>query len=357
MQKKVVLIIGTGTIGEPLISLFAKLKDQLGVDEVYFHKNTPLLSDKTKVVELLRQGAKLCVASDEKALAFKDIGLDPDCLIDEALNKAAVVIDCTPSGVGTNNKEKFYEAYTHNTRGFIAQGSEEGFGKPYAYMINDGIDFEDQFIQIVSCNTHNMAALVKTLTDGDVTALDHANFVCIRRATDISQFTHFIAAPTVAIHSDQEFGTHHARDVSRLLATITSGVVPRIFSSAIKIPTQYMHIVQFRFKLKDPRGITLEEAKVRIKSNPLIAITEKLDTGTAFSFARDHSPLCGRILNQAIVPLSTLHVEGPYIMGYSFTPQDGNSLLSSVVAAERFLYPDSYREKIECLNSLVFEEV
>ncbi len=357
MQEKVVLIIGTGTIGEPLIALFTRLKEHLGVDEVYFHKHTPLLSDKTKVVELLRLGAKLCVTTYQKDEEFRKIGLNPHCVLTEALTRATVVIDCTPSGVGIDNKEKFYEMFTHNTRGFIAQGSEEGFGKPYAYMINDGIEFDGQFIQVVSCNTHNMAALIKTLTDGDVTALAHANFVCIRRATDISQNTNFIAAPTVAKHSDQEFGTHHARDVTRLLATMTSGVAPRIFSSAIKIPTQYMHIVQFRFKMKDPRGISLEEAKARIVSNPLIAVTEKLDTGTAFSFARDHSPLCGRILNQAIVPLSTLHVEGPYIMGYSFTPQDGNSLLSSVAAAERFLYPDTYGEKIQCLGELVFEEV
>ena len=116
-----------------------------------------------------------------------------------------------------------------------------------------------------------------------------------------------------------------------------------------------MHIVQFRIKLT--RKMSLKEAETRLRQNPLIAITDKLDTGTVFSFARDHSPVCGRILNQAIVPLSTLHVEGRQIMGYSFTSQDGNSLLSSVVAAERFLYPDTYKDKIKCLSALVFDEV
>lgn len=355
-MKKVVLIIGTGTIGEPLITLFARLKEQLGVDEVYFHKHTPLLSDKTKVTELLKRGAKLCVTSRKKAEEFRAIGLDPECMINEALNKAAVVIDCTPSGVGINNKEQFYEVFTHNTRGFIAQGSEAGFGKPYAYNINDeAIEPEDQFVQVVSCNTHNMASIVKALAfDGDKSILSRGNFVCIRRATDISQFTDYIAAPTVGRHKDQRFGTHHAKDVNRLFATLENMDL-NVFSSAIKIPTQYMHIVQFRIKLT--RRMALPEVVERIKSNPLIATTEKLDTGTVFSFARDHSPVCGRILNQAIIPLSTLHVEGRQIMGYSFTSQDGNSLLSSVVAAERFLYPDTYREKIQCLSALVFDEV
>lgn len=355
-MKKVVLIIGTGTIGEPLITLFARLREELGVDEVYFHKHTPLLSDKTKVIELLRLGAKLCVTSRKKVKEFEAIGLHPECMINEALNKATVVIDCTPSGTGINNKEQFYEVFTHNTRGFIAQGSEAGFGKPYAYQINDdAIEPDDQFIQVVSCNTHNMASLIKTLAfDEDKSILSRGNFVCIRRATDISQYTDYIAAPTVGRHKDQRFGTHHAKDVNRLFTTL-DGMDLNVFSSAIKIPTQYMHIVQFRIKLT--RRMGLDETVDRIRANPLIATTEKLDTGTVFSFARDHSPICGRILNQAIIPLSTLHTEGRQIMGYSFTSQDGNSLLSSVVAAERFLYPDTYKERIQCLSALVFDEV
>lgn len=355
MEKKVVLVIGTGTIGEPLIALFTKLREQLGIDEVYFHKNTPLLTDKTKVVELLKQGAKLCVSTEARMEEFKAIGLTAGYVLDEALNKATVVIDCTPSGCAISNKKKFYENFAHNTRGFIAQGSENGFGKPYAFQVNDeAITPNDQYVQVVSCNTHNMAALLKTLAFiDDQSVLEHANFVCIRRATDISQYEEFIAAPTVTKHKDQRFGTHHAKDVHRLFNTLEHGL--DVFSSAIKIPSQYMHIVHFRFKLR--RMITTAEVQEKILANPLIATTAKMDTGTTFSFARDHSPLCGRILNQAIVPLSALYAQGPYVMGYSFTPQDGNSLLSSVVAAERFMYPDSYQKKIECLNSLVFEEV
>lgn len=353
--NKTVVIVGTGTIGEPLIVLLSRLKEDLGIDEVYFHKHTPLLSDKTKVVELLKLGAKLCVSSKEKINEFKALGLTSECTLEEAIDRATVVIDNTPSGVGIDNKEKFYETFAHNTRGFIAQGSEEGFGKPYAFQINDeAITSDDQYIQVVSCNTHSMAALLKTLTfiDGR-SSLEHANFVCIRRATDISQYTNFIAAPTVTKHKDWRFGTHHAKDVCRLFNTLDESL--EVFSSAIKIPSQYMHIVYFRFKLK--RMTSVLEIQKKIMANPLIATTEKMDTGTTFSFARDHSPLCGRVLNQAIVPISALHVDGPYVLGYSFTPQDGNSLLSSVVAVERFLYPDSYKEKIECLRSLVFQEV
>ena len=48
---------------------------------------------------------------------------------------------------------------------------------------------------------------------------------------------------------------------------------------------------------------------------------------------------------------------GAEVVGYCFTPQDGNSILSSVAAADWFLYPDSYEEKIQCLKPYFFDEV
>ena len=67
--------------------------------------------------------------------SFKDLGMEPYYEAEEALEKASVVIDCTP--VGNENKEKYYKRYANNGRGFIAQGSEFGFGKMYARGIND----------------------------------------------------------------------------------------------------------------------------------------------------------------------------------------------------------------------------
>ncbi len=41
MSEKVVHVVGTGTIGEPLIGLLSDYKEPLGVNEVSFHKNSP----------------------------------------------------------------------------------------------------------------------------------------------------------------------------------------------------------------------------------------------------------------------------------------------------------------------------
>ncbi len=63
MTKTIVHIVGTGTIGEPLIGLFTDFRDRLGIDEVTFHKRTPLASDRSKINHLMARGAKLAATS------------------------------------------------------------------------------------------------------------------------------------------------------------------------------------------------------------------------------------------------------------------------------------------------------
>ena len=54
--------------------------------------------------------------------------------------------------------------FEDNVKGFLAQGSEHGFGKKYARGINDSaLMSEDKFIQIVSCNTHNISSITNTI--------------------------------------------------------------------------------------------------------------------------------------------------------------------------------------------------
>ena len=54
-----------------------------------------------------------------------------------------------------------------------------------------------------------------------------------------------------------------------------------------------------------------------------------------------------------------IHVspDGCEISGFSYTPQDGNSLLSSVAAAVWGLYPETYEKIIQCLKPYFFQEV
>ena len=353
-NKRIVHVVGTGTIGEPLIGLLAAFSKDLGIDEVTFHKRTPLLTDRSKVLSLERKGARLAV--DEKVREkFTAMGMTPQYESLDAIDRASVVIDCTP--VGSENKERLYLQYGQNAHGFIAQGSEFGFGKMYARGVNDAAlrPGVDRFIQVVSCNTHNLAVLVDAIGLGPEKEnnLEKGHFVCMRRANDLSQEGEFLPSPEAGKHEDILFGTHQARDAYYLFKTL--GLDLNIYSSEVKLNTQYMHVIHFNLRLK--RAVMLDDVIQRLRANSRVALTQKKLTSLVFSFGRDHG-LFGRILNQTVVPIQTIAVkDGKEVIGFAFTPQDGNSLLSSIAAAEWFLYPESYGQRLKCLESCFFEEI
>jgi len=350
----IVHVVGTGTIGEPLIGLLCDGKDDFGIDEVTFYKHSPTLEDRPKIKGLVNRGANLAIG-EEKTKEFKDLGIEPMYNGEEAIRRASVVIDCTPKGTGLMNKEKFYNKYKNKIKGFIAQGSEFGFGKMYALGINDAaITPKDQFIHIVSCNTHNMAVIINTLAiEKKKNHMTEGRFVCIRRANDISQVKSFIPSPEVGTHKDEKMGTHHAVDVYHLYKTL--GIELNVFSSAMKLNTQYMHCIWYDLKLD--KKITKESAAQKFIDNPRVAVTQKKSANLVFSFGRDHGHY-GRILDQTVMVLPTIHViNGNEVVGFCFTPQDGNALLSSIAATERFLYPESYDDKLKCLGAFSLQEV
>jgi len=354
MERKIVHIVGTGTIGEPLIGILCEQKSGLGIDEITFHKHTPLTIDKPKVQSLINKGARLSVLED-RIDDFKAIGLEPEFTMEEAIGRASVVIDCTPKGFGHFNKKKFYEKYTNTVKGFLAQGSEDNFGKKYARGINDHvITKEDQFLQIVSCNTHNLACLINTIAlNISPDNLLSGKFVCIRRSNDISQTASFVPAPTINDHSDNTYGTHHAKDAAELFKTMNLDL--NLFSSALKVNSQYMHVVWFNLELKE---ITNKEKVLELlKQDKRIALTEHHSTNTVFSFGRDQGQY-GRILNQTVIVESSINVKnGNEVTGFCFTPQDGNSILSSISATVKFLNPHSYEDKINSLSNFFFDRI
>ena len=207
---------------------------------------------------------------------------------------------------------------------------------------------------MVSCNTHNLSTIVQSfaLEDGDDN-LEDGKFVLIRRSNDVSQSKRFVPAPEVGSHKDDIYGTHHARDAALLFKTLNKDLP--LFSSAMKVNSQYMHILYFSLKLK--RKTTLKALTKRLEDNDRISLTYKINSNEVFSFGRDHGHF-GRILNQTVVSLPSLNLRnGNEVCGFCFTPQDGNSLLSSISVAEWFMYPNSYEEKIQCLKPFFFDEV
>ena len=136
---KNILVVGTGTIGEPLIGLLAQHKEKLGIDNISFFKRTPLSDERGKVESLIRKGAKI-VSTADALNDFHHLGFNEASDVVQAYADSDVIIDCTPSG--NDNWDNVYSSLDQNKR-FMAQGSEHGFGSFFAWGINNEILKED----------------------------------------------------------------------------------------------------------------------------------------------------------------------------------------------------------------------
>ncbi|MDP3963277.1 MAG: hypothetical protein Q8Q39_02150 [bacterium] len=344
-----ILIVGLGTIGEPLAKLFLEFKDRLGVEEVIVHKNSPEREYVGLLKRFQRRGAKIAVFKERHEAfvnLFRQANMSmPDYAFEDALDRADVVIDCTAEKIGRKLKEQYYGKFAGSAKRFIAQGSEKGFGKPYAFDINDAAlnHADDQFIQVVSCNTHQILCILQTLARAGYAEIVKARFDIFRRASDISQ-----TSSTVGVEISPPvhplYGSHQGEDAVRVLRTIGAGYLD-IHTRASKTNNPFMHVVDFNLTLERPT--TVSNIENCFRANPLTPVTYWTTNNEVFSQGREWGHF-GRILNQTVVCVPSLEVigDGHEVHGTCFTPQDGNSLLSSVAATLFFRNPKTYRQEM-----------
>ncbi len=107
------------------------------------------------------------------------------------------------------------------------------------------------------------------------------------------------------------------------------------------------------------RDTTLEEVSQPPAREPARGDDRQEAANLIFSFGRDHG-YYGRILSQTVVVLPTLNVRNRReVYGFCFTPQDGNSLLSSIAAALWLVDPDqeSVAPRLEPLRRWLYREI
>lgn len=350
-MNRIVHVIGTGNVGEPLIGLLADFREAFGIDEVTFTKRSPLAHERAKVESLSRRGAQLCVDRDMREEFIRQ-GHSPTYDAQEALERASVVIDCTPAA----NRNKSTYLNMKGPVGYIAVGGTEfGFGKLYANEINEGtlMPGEDRFIQVPGGNAHSLGYIVKLFGfDGDVNKVKGARFVCMRRCSDFSQERGFLPAPKVLPHDVERFGTRYAREAYYMFKTL--GLELDLRASVVLLPTQQMHCIWFSIEMERP--LETMQAVERVQSSRLAAHTDKQSSTLVLAFARDHG-YKGRIFSRIVVPTLALSSAGDAIEGFCFEPQDSNELLTAVAATIWFLYPNQVRQRLEALAPYMYDEV
>lgn len=351
MSSRIVHVIGTGNVGEPLIGLLSDFKQALGLDEVTFTKRSPLGQERAKVESLVRRGAQLCVDRDMHEEFIRQ-GHRPLYDAEEALARASVVVDCTPLA----NRSKTQYMSLQGPSGFVAAGGTDfGFGKLYVNELNDPclVPDEDRFIQVPGGNSHTLSYLLHLFAfDGACCQLERARFVLMRRACDFSQEVGFVPSPRILPHDVERFGTHHAREAHYVFRTMGHDLDIR--SSVVLLPTQQLHTLWFSLEMKRPLDVI--QARERAAQSPLCAVTDKQSATQVLAFSRDHGWM-GRIFCRVVIPTVGLTSIGNRLEGFCFEPQDSNELVSTAAAAVFFLYPREVKQRLACLSPYMFREV
>ena len=312
-----VLVNGIGNIGTTILNVIHEYKQEFGIETIYGLKNTSInVWNRAELDLLIEKGIKICARGTSEFVN-----------LDSVIDEIDYIFDCTANGFGLSNKEWYSK--TKNLKACSAQGSEKGFGIPFMSGLNNSVIKKEKFVQIVSCNTHALAAILNTFVSNNFDQLEEADFVIVRRSEDLGNHERLVSANVVSRHLSNSVGTHHAIDVIDLYKTL--GIELNIQSSDITTPSQLMHVVRFNLKLET--GISAHEIDRLIEENPYLAISKKFDSNVIFELGRRYGPF-GRLYAHAIVNSSNLLIqeEGRSIKGWAFIPQEGNTILSTIDA-------------------------
>ncbi|WP_405293324.1 phosphorylating glyceraldehyde-3-phosphate dehydrogenase [Methanobrevibacter sp.] len=220
---KTVAINGYGTIGKRVADAVAAQDDMkvIGVS-----KTRPNYEARTAVEE---KGYPLYIGIPEREQLFKDAGIEIAGTVEDMIQEADVVVDCTPGSIGPQNLEMYKKAGVKA----IYQGGEDHdlTGLSFNAISNYDDSYGADYTRVVSCNT---TGLTRTLHTIDAIAdIKKVRAVMVRRGSDPSEVK---KGPINAIvPNPPKVPSHHGPDVK----TVMDGI--DVTTMALLVPTTLMH--------------------------------------------------------------------------------------------------------------------
>lgn len=211
----------------------------------------------------------------DRVESFEKAGIPAAGTIEDMVEKADLVVDCTPGGVGESNKAMYEKAGTKA----IWQGGEEH--ELTGFSFNAACNYENalglDFVRVVSCNTTGLCRAIYPI-DREF-GVKKARVTLVRRATDPNDAK---KGPINAIVPDPiKLPSHHGPDVKSVLPHIN------ITTTAMKVPTTLMHLHTLNMELE--KDCTAEDVKEVLGAQSRIRMIGKGIGSTAevIELARD----------------------------------------------------------------------
>jgi len=267
MAKAKIAVNGYGTIGKRVADA---VKAQDDMEIIGVSKTRP--NYEAIVAQQLGYDIYAPAANLE---AFEKAGVPTAGTIEEMVEKADLVVDCTPGGVGEQNKPMYEKAGVKA----IWQGGES---HPIAgFSFNAVCNYEQaigrDLVRVVSCNTTALCRVIFPI-DKEL-GVKKVRAILARRAADPNDVK---KGPINAIVPDPaKLPSHHGPDVRSVLPNIN------ITSAALKIPTTLMHVHTVNMELNT--NCTAEDVKNILGSQSRIHFVGQGISSTAeiIEFARD----------------------------------------------------------------------
>jgi len=242
-------INGYGTIGKRTAYAILKQDD---MEIVGVTKRKPSYEARLAV----KQGIPLYVPTEGDVQAFEREDIPITGVLRELTEKAEIIVDCTPGGVGETYKPLYEEAGVK----VIFQGGEDHAisGISFNSFANYHESWGARFSRVVSCNT---TGLIRTLYPLDrVFGVEKVFAALVRRGADPGDTK---GAPLNAVEPSLKLPTHHGPDVQTIMPWLN------IQTMAVKTPTTMMHIhcimVDLRKKATEVDALSVWDNVPRIK--------------------------------------------------------------------------------------------
>jgi glyceraldehyde-3-phosphate dehydrogenase (NAD(P)) len=213
---------GYGTIGKRVADAVAAQPD---MELVGVAKTRPNFEAEAAA----RKGYPLYAAVAERADSFAEAGLELAGEVAELVDAVDVVVDCTPSGIGAENRS-LYER--HDTPA-IYQGGEDADVADVSF--NARANYEDAVgadsARVVSCNTTGLSRILAPLEEAY--GVEKARVTLVRRGGDPGQSDR---GPINDILPDPvTVPSHHGPDVNTILPDLD------IDTLGMTVPATLMH--------------------------------------------------------------------------------------------------------------------
>jgi glyceraldehyde-3-phosphate dehydrogenase (NAD(P)) len=262
---KAVGINGYGTIGKRVADAVTAQDDMKIVGVT---KRTPNFEAK-RAMEL---GYDIYMSSPDRENLFEEADITVKGTIDDLYDKADIMVDCTPGGVGAKNMESYKKV---GVKG-IFQGGEkhDKIGKSFNSFSNFNDSIGADYVRVVSCNT--------TLNPiKELCGIKKVRAVMVRRGADPGQVT---KGPINSIvPNPPTVPSHHGPDVQ----TVMYGL--NITTMALLVPTTLMH--QHNLMVELESDVTVDDVIDTFEKTPRVLLVDASrglgSTAEIMEFAKD----------------------------------------------------------------------